>query len=78
MSDDYKLRSIASVLRNKHHGQALTAKQLSPYLGLSPITILRRARSGRIPSFRIGGAVRFDPGAISKWLLTTGMKSLSR
>jgi excisionase family DNA binding protein len=44
-------------------------------LKVSRITILRRAKRGSIPSFRVGSCVRFDPAAISKWLLTQGVQS---
>ena len=72
----YRLKSIASVLRGRQ--RAMTADELADMLNMSPITILRKAKKGVIPSFRIGGSVRFDPAAISKWLLShTGMQSMS-
>jgi len=43
---------------------ALTAKQLSELLNISPKTIFKMAKDGRIPSFRIGTAVRFEAAAI--------------
>ena len=39
---------------------ALTAKQLAELLNISPKTIFKMAKAGRIPSFRVGSAVRFD------------------
>ena len=39
---------------------ALTAKQLAEMLNISPKTVFKMAKAGRIPSFRIGTAVRFD------------------
>jgi hypothetical protein len=48
-------RKIASDLKG-----ALTAKQLGEMLSVSPKTIFKLGRAGRIPSFRIGTAVRFD------------------
>ncbi|HXY13638.1 MAG TPA: helix-turn-helix domain-containing protein [Terriglobales bacterium] len=56
---------------------AMTAKQLSEYLGISSVTLLRRARAGKLPSFRVGGSVRFDRGAICRWLQQHGVQSLS-
>ena len=47
---------------------ALTAKQLSEMLNVSPKTIFKLARAGRIPSFRIGTAVRFDARLVIDWL----------
>src|SRR3989442_10148337 len=71
----YKLRSLASRIRGI--GRALTAEELAGMLKMSRITILRRAKRGSIPSFRVGSCVRFDPAAISKWLLGQGVQSMS-
>ena len=48
--------------------RALTAQELAEILSVSPITIVKQAKSGRIPSFRIGTCVRFDPKIIADWL----------
>jgi excisionase family DNA binding protein len=47
---------------------AMTAEQLAKMLNVSKITIFKQAKAGRIPSFRIGTCVRFDPKAVAKWL----------
>jgi excisionase family DNA binding protein len=47
---------------------ALTAKQLGEILNVSPKTIFKLARAGRIPSFRISTAVRFDARLVIDWL----------
>jgi excisionase family DNA binding protein len=47
---------------------ALTAKQLGELLNISSKTIFKLARAGRIPSFRIGTAVRFDARLVIDWL----------
>lgn len=49
-------------------GHALTANELSKLLAVSHITIFKQAKAGRIPSFRIGTCVRFDPFTVAKWL----------
>lgn len=49
-------------------GHALTARELSKILGVSPITLYKLAKARRIPSFRIGSAVRFCPKAVADWL----------
>jgi excisionase family DNA binding protein len=49
-------------------GHALTAKELAVLLAVSRITIFKHAKAGRIPSFRIGTCVRFDPRAVAQWL----------
>lgn len=49
-------------------GHALTADDLATILAASRITIFKHAKAGRIPSFRIGTRVRFDPRAVARWL----------
>ena len=48
--------------------RALTAKELAQILSVSKVTIFKQAKAGRIPSFRIGTCVRFDPRALADWL----------
>jgi len=47
---------------------AITAPVLARLLGLSRITVYKKASAGDIPCLRIGGAIRFDPVVISRWL----------
>lgn len=49
-------------------GRAVDATFLAHILGVSRLLIYKRARTGRIPCFRIGGAVRFDPAIVARWL----------
>lgn len=49
-------------------GRALTANELAEMLTVSRITIFKLAKRGRIPSFRIGTCVRFDPHSVARWL----------
>jgi excisionase family DNA binding protein len=49
-------------------GHALTAQQLAGILGVSNKTMFKLAKAGRVPSFRIGTAVRFDPYSVARWL----------
>ena len=48
--------------------RALTADELASMLTVSRITIFKQAKAGRIPSFRIGTCVRFDPKSVGTWL----------
>jgi excisionase family DNA binding protein len=48
--------------------RALTAGELASILTVSRITIFKQAKAGRIPSFRIGTCVRFDPKSVGTWL----------
>lgn len=52
-------------------GHALTADELAQLLNVSRVTVFKLAKTGRIPSFRIGTCVRFDPWAIAAWLRRT-------
>jgi excisionase family DNA binding protein len=47
---------------------ALTAKQLAEMLNISRKTVFKLAKAGRVPSFRIGTAVRFDARLVIDWL----------
>ncbi len=49
-------------------GRALTANELAEMLTVSRITIFKQAKAGRIPSFRVGTCVRFDPRSVAQWL----------
>src|SRR5690348_3157179 len=49
-------------------GRALTADELASMLTVSRITIFKQAKARRIPSFRIGTCVRFDPTSVARWL----------
>jgi excisionase family DNA binding protein len=49
-------------------GRAITAKELAGLLAVSEVTIFKHAAAGRIPSFRVGTCVRFDPRAVANWL----------
>jgi excisionase family DNA binding protein len=49
-------------------GRALTAKELSKLLSVSQVTIFKLAAAGRLPHFRIGTCIRFDPRRIANWL----------
>jgi excisionase family DNA binding protein len=61
-------RSLADQIERR--GCALTAEELGKTLNVSKITIFKQAKAGRIPSFRIGTCVRFDPRAVAHWLRT--------
>ena len=47
----------------------MTTREVAALLGLSPATVLRRARAGELPSFRLASNVlRFDPAEVRQWL----------
>jgi excisionase family DNA binding protein len=49
-------------------GHAIKAGELARMLAVSRVTIFKQAAAGRIPSFRVGTCVRFDPKAVASWL----------
>jgi len=54
--------------RIEKFGHALRASELAELLAVSRITVFKLAKAGRIPSFRVGTCVRFDPRAVAQWL----------
>ena len=57
---------IAEMLRERH--SAITVPELADILHVSPRQLYKLAETNRIPNFRIGTSVRFDPDAILHWL----------
>ena len=49
------------------HG-AMKVCDLTELLGVDDKHIYRMAARGQLPSFRVGGAVRFDPQEVADWL----------
>jgi len=47
-----------------------TVKELAARLALTPMTIYRLTKQGRLPATKIGGVIRFDPQAIDAFLET--------
>jgi excisionase family DNA binding protein len=58
--------TLASLVRRRR--TAWTAEELAEVLSLSRKHIYKLAKKGRMPSLRIGGAIRFDPHATAAWL----------
>lgn len=48
--------------------EALTVPEVAKLCRTSTMTIYRLAKQGRIPAFRIGDCVRFDPKHLAAWL----------
>ena len=60
-----KMLGIASRFAAFDH--ALNINEVADVLGLNKKTIERMARADRIPSFKIGNQVRFDPRLLAEW-----------
>lgn len=52
--------------------RALTASELAKFLSVNKLTIYRQAQAGRLPHFRLGTCIRFDPRVIAAWLRDRG------
>ena len=50
--------------------QLLSADEAAKLLLLHPVTLLRWAREGRIPSHRLGRKVAFRQSELNAWLLS--------
>ena len=47
---------------------AIKVSDLAALLGVDDKHIYRMAARGSLPSFHVGGAIRFDPQEVAKWL----------
>ena len=47
---------------------AMKVTELCELLGVDDKHIYRMAARGSLPSFHVGGAIRFDPQEVAKWL----------
>ena len=63
-----KMLGIASRFAAFDH--ALKIEEVADVLGFNKKTIERMARTSRIPSFKIGNQVRFDPRHLAEWAKT--------
>ena len=48
--------------------QLITIEQPAQQTGLSVHTLRKMCSQRRIPHVKLGGAVRFDPGELDKWI----------
>ena len=58
--------NLIEELENRRGG--IKVADLAGILGVDDKHIYRMAARGLLPSFRVGGAVRFDPQEVAKWL----------
>lgn len=57
---------IADTLKERR--TAITVPELAKMLSLSPRQLYKMAAANRIPNFKVGTSVRFDPGDIREWI----------
>lgn len=49
-------------------GRALNAQEVSHYTGIGKKTVYEMAEQDRLPCYRIGSRVVFDPKSVADWL----------
>jgi len=60
--------SLVEMLQNQT--KVLRAREVAKLFEVTPQHIYKMAASGRIPFFRVAGAIRFDPQELATWLRT--------
>ena len=48
--------------------RVLRARDVAKLFQVTPQHVYKMAASGRLPSFRLAGAIRFDPHELANWL----------
>jgi len=48
--------------------QFYTVRTLADRLAITPLTVYRLVRQGKIPALKIGKSIRFDPAAVDAFL----------
>jgi nitrogen PTS system EIIA component len=48
--------------------EIMTVNEVADYLRVNPQTVYRKAKSGELPSVRIGRAIRFRRDTLEDWL----------
>ena len=61
--------SLVEMLQNQT--KVLKAREVAKLFEVTPQHIYKMASSGRIPFFRVAGAIRFDPQELATWLRTS-------
>jgi excisionase family DNA binding protein len=60
------LENVVTMIRQRPG--MLTVTEAAQLTGLARRTVYAMAEQGRIPHYRIGGALRFDPVELADWL----------
>jgi len=59
-------KNLAEIIQGK--SRALRVNEVAAVLNVSERQIYKLAAERRIPAFRIGGSLRFDPATLASWL----------
>jgi len=54
--------------------QAMTTEEVADLLNVSKLTVLRRAKRGTIPAFKVGRIFCYDPRTLANWLKKRGVQ----
>ena len=65
LDEDYSLDIPGRIERRR---KALTVKELAEFVSVSTKQVYELVAKGHIPSYRIAGAIRFDPRHAAQWL----------
>lgn len=66
-------RPLSIVERIRRSKSALSAKQLAEVMGCAESNITKKAKAGKIPCYRFGGSIKFDPVVTADWLENQAM-----
>ena len=58
--------------------KVLTVLEMARYLGVTPDTVYRKARTGEIPGIKLGRVWRFPQYIIDEWLREKAKETLNR
>ncbi len=59
----------SAILKEKTLPAIIDINELAEYLGISPVTAVKKAEKGKIPGFKIGRLWRFRTSSIEKWII---------
>ena len=65
---DSEIRNLEKMAAKQTKRRVVTTKEIAEALGYEQETIRNAAKSGKIPSIRLGRNFRFDPVAVGKAL----------
>ena len=68
MSGEFQKQPMGLVDSLHGKSRALRVKEVATLLCVSERQVYKLAAEHRIPCFKIGGSIRFDPHAIAAWL----------
>lgn len=67
-NDESREPDLRVVDRDAVPPRLLTLPEVAAYLSVSPKSVRRLVASGRLPHYRLGRVLRFDPADVSRWL----------